>query len=153
MIEFKGEMTGKCKKYTLRRAARIALITGIVLAVIFGIPLVICAFTIHWVFFLSIPGLILAVLLGAKTPDKNVHDMILPTSIKIDPESNTLVSKSNKFYDERSIDEITHIVDYGDWYNIFFKRANEHFVCQKDLIYQVTLEDFETLFEDKIVRK
>ena len=153
MIEFRGEMSGRCKKYTLRRASRIGLIAGIISAIVFGIPLVVCIFTIHWVFVLSIPVLVMFALLAGMPPDKKNHCLIIPSSIIINPETNTLISKSNKFYDERSIDEITHIIDYGEWYNIFFRKRNEHFVCQKDLIFKGSLEDFETLFEGKITKK
>lgn len=44
---------------------------------------------------------------------------------------------------------------YGEFYDIIFYFSNKvlNCICQKDLIVEGTMEEFEKLFEDKIVRK
>ena len=52
------------------------------------------------------------------------------------------------------IGEIETVVDYGEWYQIYFNIGfrNNYMICQKDLIVKGTLEEYEKLFGDKIVR-
>ena len=47
------------------------------------------------------------------------------------------------------------IFDFGDWYHIVFKFPTKsiYCVCQKNLLEEGTIEEFETIFEGKIVRK
>ena len=53
------------------------------------------------------------------------------------------------------LSSIKEVVDWGEWYHIrfYFPGVCPYFVCQKDLITQGTIEEFEKLFEDKLVRK
>lgn len=54
----------------------------------------------------------------------------------------------------KKISKIKRIEDQGDWYYITFKGDfTENIICQKNLITQGTIEEFEELFKDKIVRK
>lgn len=48
------------------------------------------------------------------------------------------------------IENVESVVDYGSYYVI---KNPRYIFCQKDLLTQGTLEDFEKLFADKIVRK
>ena len=47
------------------------------------------------------------------------------------------------------------IIDYGEWYYVKFNLGDRdpYFVCQKDLLKNGTIEEFEALFEGKIERK
>ncbi|MCL2822105.1 MAG: hypothetical protein FWD86_02775 [Firmicutes bacterium] len=64
---------------------------------------------------------------------------------------------SDGFFDVsiKSVYNAKKVIDYGKWYHIIFSRRDEkkNYVCQKDLIVKGTIEDFERLFEGKIVRK
>ena len=53
------------------------------------------------------------------------------------------------------IDSVKRVVDYGEWYDFVFYYSDRdlYFVCQKSLLTKGTLEEFEALFEGKIVRK
>jgi len=54
----------------------------------------------------------------------------------------------------KTISEVLKVIDYWYWYEIVFKqREKMNYICQKDLIVTGTIEDFEKLFEGKIVRK
>ena len=52
------------------------------------------------------------------------------------------------------LEDIKEIHDYGDFYSFMFTNGQytPHFVCQKDLLAKGTIEDFETLFEGKIIK-
>ena len=53
----------------------------------------------------------------------------------------------------RMLNSVKEILDYGEWYYFIFNYEDRdpYFVCQKDLLTQGTLEEFEALFEGKIV--
>lgn len=51
------------------------------------------------------------------------------------------------------LDKVKSVTDYGAFYDIKADMWPIHFYCQKDLLTQGTLEDFEKLFADKLVRK
>ena len=153
VIKFCGEISGKCKQYLLHRESKHGLIAGFITATIFSILAILLMISVHWVFVIFLPILIVMALLAGLPPNKNSYDLIMPSSVAIYFEKGILISQSNKFYHEQSIDEIKYIVDYGEWYHIFFFNRNGRFICQKKLICQGTLEDFEQLFDGKIVKR
>ena len=55
----------------------------------------------------------------------------------------------------KSIQEVKKVIDFGDGYLICFSRfeITNAWLCQKDLLIQGSIDDFERLFEGKIVRK
>lgn len=62
-------------------------------------------------------------------------------------------SENNMEFD---ISKIKQVVDYGDFYYVVFYTGMLFVIgamCQKNLLTKGTLEEFETLFEDKLVRK
>ena len=52
-----------------------------------------------------------------------------------------------------AVAETKRIIDYGDCYHIRYKRFKAPIICQKNLLKEGSLEDFERIFSDKIVRK
>lgn len=56
---------------------------------------------------------------------------------------------------KKPLDKVKKVIDVGEWYYVVFKGGSKlsAFVCQKDLLKQGTLEEFEALFEGKITRK
>ena len=54
----------------------------------------------------------------------------------------------------RNISDVKVVRDYGEFYDIisYFGKGSDFYVCQKDMLSRGTLEDFEKLFEGKIVR-
>ena len=78
-----------------------------------------------------------------------------PTRITIDIKENEIFGEYRKGAGSRSIDEVKKVIDMGEFYHILFYFPNQwaNCICQKDLIVEGTIEEFEKLFEDKIVRK
>lgn len=54
--------------------------------------------------------------------------------------------------DRKKIEQIKEVKEYSEYYFIIFKGLNipPHFICQKDLLTQGSLEEFENLFAEKI---
>lgn len=87
MIEFYGEISGNCKHYMLKREAKFGTIGSSITAVLFGIPIIIASITIHWIFLICIPALIMIVFLAGVLPSKKSYSLIFPSKVLIDPDA------------------------------------------------------------------
>ena len=78
-----------------------------------------------------------------------------PSRILIDIKEKEIFGEYRKGAGSRSIDDVKKVIDMGRFYDIIFYFPNQwaNCICQKDLIVEGTIEEFEKLFEDKIVRK
>lgn len=78
---------------------------------------------------------------------------MMPTSIVV--ESGTMVVTTPAHTIVKSVTDVKKVLDYGYLYQILFVASEKAqlFVCQKNLITEGTIDDFEKLFEGKIVRK
>lgn len=156
MIEFSGSLSSKCKKYILRQESKVGLIAGGVIAAIFCAPAIILNVKIHISFLLSISILLLFALLAGMPPSKKNYSLIMPSKIVINFDTDTVISKSDRFCIEEAVSDIVLIADMGEWYHIYFGKKIDRlgrFVCQKDLIYGCTIEEFEEIFNKVIVKK
>lgn len=55
---------------------------------------------------------------------------------------------------KKPITKVKKVVDYGEVYYISYGiMVNSSWVCQKKNIVQGTIEEFEALFQSKIIRK
>lgn len=70
-------------------------------------------------------------------------------------ESDIISAEGIQRSETRFLKDVKKVVDMGDWYKIYFYFPNKSniFICQKDLIIQGTIDEFERLFQEKIVRK
>lgn len=152
MIIFSGQLSGKCKEDVLRRGLKISFIGGLITSIILGIPTVILAFKIHWIISLFIPFFILLPFLAACPPNKKVYSSIFPTKITIDLKTGIITSQSDKFHVTSSVDEVVRVIDMGEWYHIYVKNKEGRFICQKNLLYSGTLDEFEEFFKNKIIK-
>ncbi len=82
------------------------------------------------------------------------NKMELPSRIEIIPDK-TIKSQCKKKTYICSIHNVRKVVDYGDFYSIRINQQLEYgpFLCQKDLLSKGSIEEFEKIFENKIVRK
>ena len=55
----------------------------------------------------------------------------------------------------KPISKVRKVLDMGEWYYVIFKYGDisNSWICQKNLLTKGTLEEFEKLFEEKVVRK
>ena len=54
---------------------------------------------------------------------------------------------------EKPIKKIKKVLDYEDVYYVIYSDMDNSIVCQKDLLIEGTIEEFEALFQGKIIRK
>lgn len=87
-----------------------------------------------------------------KLTNKN-FELYLPKRMVIE---DGMINLENEYRSEfRFIEDVDRIVDMGDWYHILFcfPKKSLYYVCQKNLLVEGTLEEFEKLFEGEIQRQ
>lgn len=152
MFVFEGKPNKKAKKLTAELYKKKRILFGIfliVLNIIVFTPIYLVFSYYFLLFFVFVtPISLLFLLLIIVTPTKIVFD---DNTIIIVSDKNGALSQPV----ELDLDEIIEIKDVGDFYVCCvekkFTKPIQGFVCQKDLLKQGTLEEFEERFKDKIV--
>ncbi|MGN1213140.1 MAG: hypothetical protein ACI4TZ_03765 [Christensenellales bacterium] len=152
MIEFSGILSNSCKKYLINRAKKISFVGLVCPCILLLIPFIFLTLK-NSVFIIAVIMLLLLPFLSFIQLPKSSLDLIFPNTIIIN--NDIITTKGKNFRYSKPISSIKKIIDYGDWYHIFFyyKDRCENFVCQKDLIKSGTIEEFEKLFKGKIIKK
>ena len=147
MIVFEGKISGQClKNYDKRYRKEYLTIISITSLIILFIVFLILGF--NWIFLLcaGICALTYIPLLFRFN-----HSFALPYKMTVDLDEGTVIFNSKKREDFMMINDIDEIYDFGEYYQI--EDISYMFFCQKDLLVQGTLEEFEKAFEGKIIRK
>ena len=163
MIIFKGALSEAANKQEVKELKKTGLVLGCIVvpigAILFSlgflisdiilINIVLILFILTW----SITW-IATTLWIIKDAQKN-HERIIEVTedyILCDYEGNSKVFEKPTF---RELGEVVEVHDFGDYYIIYFSELikTRNFVCQKDLITEGTIEEFEALFEDKLIRQ
>lgn len=154
MIEFKGELSKTCKEFVLKNEAYCARKVAIIAYVPFAVAEIIWwAVSGKLYVLIVLPALVFPVFLAGIKPREKDYEVIMTKRVTID--GNDLECEGDQFHDIKSIDRVKSVIDYGEWYKFEFRLPgnSQRFICQKDLITQGTIEDFENLFADKIIRR
>lgn len=160
MIEFSGEISRKAKQYItneLRKLAPIIVFFGmwwlVAMAIWLGYE------TNRWndvyvgIAFIVVLYIVLTV--GIIFIHNTKHNEgTYPILVRIEGEEIFTQSQKDEFYWFRRIDGVKKVIDTGEFYYLKFHFPfNRYCLCQKDLITQGTIEEFEEIFADRIVRK
>ena len=157
MIEFNGNLSQKCKDFILRMDAKKDQRIVLPLLIIATPILVSGIFLWEFDVIISIGiwvGLFLFWLVAGIPRKKDNTGLLFPTAIRI-KDGFIYAENDNKLQLAVGISSAYELVDRGDFY--FIKVGNSlytdpRFVCQKDLLVNGTIEQFENLFEGKITR-
>lgn len=154
MIEFNGYLTGKSERFFFKKNIsylQIAIIFAFTMVLPFIILLVKTfeALSILYAYLAVFVCLMIAVRIFIPKSGKSV----IPKRIYI--MDNKMVCIADNFTENRSVELVRKVYDYEEFYFISFRfgKISCYFICQKSLLTQGTIEDFEKLFDGKIVRK
>ncbi len=152
MIEFSGDRDYSGRSYLLKRMLITTLEGAIVIFLLLGVPSLL-AWIYFEIWFFFVMSLFVIIIMFVLTRE-SLKDAC-PTRIVIDINANEIYGEYRKGAATRSFDDIKTVIDMGTFYHILFYFPNQwaNCICQKDLIIDGTIEEFEKLFEDKIVRK
>lgn len=152
MIEFKGELSENCKKFIINNEAKLSRLSASIVSIPFAIAAVWISVAIDLFYLIIIPGLLFIILVAGVKPKENIYGLIMTKRVAVI--ENSIECEGEEFYVSRAVDQVKQVVDYGEWYKIdfYFPYKCQRFICQKDLIAQGTIEEFERIFFEKIIR-
>ena len=152
MIEFKGSLAGEAERRffeKVRYVERVALFISMAVVypfiILFSIRIDVVSLTFWY------PMLFVVFFLITLIPkSKKEKDLMLPKSITINQEYLTCVTGRGK--EQRVHADVKEVQDCKTYYEIVFRfgKSSPVFICQKDLMTQGTIEEFEELFKGKI---
>lgn len=155
MIEFNGYITGAAEKRFHKKCVSFG--QNIMLAsVAFFLPAIIFITlgTKNWIILGGYVSLFVIIPLVIRIPkSKKEKQKMNPKKITI--QDGFMVSINGYGSDSKLISDVKEVRDYGEFYEIVFPfgKMSTQFICQKSLISSGSLEKFEKMFKDKIVRK
>ena len=153
MIEFDGHLNGSAEKQfwkNVRKYAYRILLFAFIGMIAFTVFIVLK--TKIW-FICIIVGIIFLFLLSCLLllPKEKEAKGILPRRIFTDGEYITCIA--DKYSDNKTLSDVKQVYDYEEYYHVVMNGGSGFFmyVCQKDLLTQGSLAEFEALFEGKII--
>ncbi len=154
MIVFEGQLENEALKYFCKKYVRlfqIIFVISLIMVTPFMVKLASAlSFAAVRLVLTSIAILIVVSLVGFPVLYKVKGQDLSPKKVYIRDDIICSVLKDN--VDTRILEDVKDVYDYGTFYDVVFTKAISNFVCQKDLLTKGTLEEFEELFKDKIVR-
>lgn len=86
-------------------------------------------------------------------PFKRQKFKIIPTRISIN-EKEIVAAFPDGSTATEEMKNVKKVIDYGDYYEfVFHVKSGKYYFCQKNLLSKGTLQDFETMFQNVIVKK
>lgn len=163
MIEFNGPITEENQLNRMKKVNKkeiqifiFGLIFIWIVAIAIGLPLKILQDLCGELILCSVI-LLVVTFLSAKTPKKIVLRFRLSPHIVITKEDLSLELWENggKVWRTRKLSRIKKILDCGEVYYIIFKFGDitNSWICQKGNIISGSIEEFESLFQSKIIKE
>lgn len=154
MIDFAGQISGEAEKHFLKRTSSLEQVITLV-GMCFPLPIIVFLSLRmrSWMIFGVYAVLVVLFLLMLLIPkSKKERQAITPKRIYLEYEE--IICVTNRHAEARKISDVKYVRDYGAFYELGFPfgKISRNFICQKDLLVNGMIEEFESLFEDKIVR-
>lgn len=152
MIKFCGELSHNSKMFLIKLEKRTLLLSALIVDLIASIPIILLTIYFDWVFALAFFPLFIIMLIPIMPLNEKRCNLIFPKTIFI--KEDIIICKGKGFEVSNQVDVVKKIIDNGDWYQIYFKFPYKslRYLCQKNLLTEGSLEEFEELFKDKIVK-
>ncbi len=158
MIEFSGYLTGTAEKRYFKKSIELTQYIGLgsFLIALLNYP-TLAKFAQAWPPFAlvmySFYALCLLSPLWLRIPQMGKR-RLAHTPNRVFIEDNFIVCESAKSHEGREASDVKTVRDFGEFYELVFPISNmgTTFICQKNLLTQGSLEEFEQLFEGKIVK-
>lgn len=158
MIIFSGEYSQSSKQYLLKILAKGALISTLITTIIFTAVIIALAIIYDmWILTVFIGILVLfnvAIPINIlKFNQQKTYDSMLPYKVSVNANGD-IFAQFNEQDVSKCKKDVKKIIDaHGCYYIVFKFPKQRNILCQKDAIIEGTIQQFESLFADKIVGK
>lgn len=155
MIEFYGRLFGTAERAFFRKSGIVGQKMMILLLVLV-LPVILRLYRLmdDWVPVIIYLCMVAIVPVFPYLPhSKKYRHSIIPKRIVI--EDGCMICFADKYVESKILTDVKLVYDCGEYYDIVFPfgKISDKFICQKSLLTKGTLEEFEALFEGKIIRK
>lgn len=158
MVVFSGDISFNVVKKTrdlrAKHSANIAIIALLLADIFVCIPVCGVIPEIREVLFYNI--IILCLILILRFIPANAHPLVrFNYHITINNEEIVCADNVSKKTRKKQLKQIRKVIDAGECYYVIYKwgEITNCIICQKDLIREGTIEEFEELFKGKIVKE
>lgn len=155
IIEFKGELFGKTRKFILDKLRKRDFYVSLFISSFFAIFNVLAAIYCNPICLIFLVALISLPIISLFAMTKKSQKELFPNRIFIDKIDECIVIQGAAYERFHMLSTVKNVYDYGEFYYFsFYHGDGEDFaICQKSLLTTGTLEEFEEIFSDKLVRK
>ncbi len=156
MIEFAGRLTGAAEKAFVKKNRKTVYI-GTLVVLLLALPNVFLIGKIvlrdNAFIYAMLAALLLCAIIVFMPKGKKEYLSMLPQRIYTD--KHYIICIADRYSDSRLISDVRQVINHEDFYEIRFpfEKRSDRFICQKSLLTTGSLEEFESLFEGKIVKK
>lgn len=154
MIEFKGDFSENTLKFYHKRFVKENICNSMFFFVI-SLPALIFLLSfimpLKYVVCVVLPILLLIAIFIPYLKLKLSKDRFVPERITIN--DGVIIFSKDNFTDSLNVEQIKTVKDCGEYYTLTvagFFRPSSHLICQKNLLTQGSLDEFEALFQGKI---
>ena len=154
MVNFDGYLTGSAEQHFHKRSRILG--QGILLLSIILITPGILRFAIRsndWTVVTLFVGVSICVMLLPLIPkSKKERKAITPKRIVVEDEY--IVCVAEKYTEIRMINDVRIVRDFGEYYELCFPfgKFSDKFICQKSLLTNGSIQEFEAIFSEKITK-
>ena len=152
MIKFEGNVGWHAKKYIFVKLLICCLICTILgIFLLISLPSMSFLLQEHKTFIFLFVG---AIVVGVVIIVVCLVSWVVPVLVEID-DVYIMATYRDKGYRTRKIEHVEKVIDKGAFYVFKFNSTNGwgNCICQKDLMVEGTIEQFEEMFKEKIIRK
>lgn len=160
MIKFSGILSEDCKYYYLKNAQKINFFVFLFVSIPFIIGIVVLAKTTGWIALILLIPIIYLIVMVSLPPksklynkiNKNLYYQDIHCEIEIIDE--VIYASMLNRNESKDFVDVKKVVDMGDWYKFYFyfHHKSNIFICEKKSLVEGTLEEFEELFKDRLVK-
>jgi len=156
MIEFAGEYTEKCLRFYKKRDFCMFFLISIIVSLLGAFFVVLFAVLAEELWFLSFLSVFVIIGIGFSVYESKKAVKRMPNRIVIEDGRINIYYHYGQENDlVRLLEDVCYVEDYNEWYYIKFNYESRYgyCACEKNRLVEGSIEDFEKLFEGKIVRK
>ena len=167
-VDHEADKTGEVKRYYIKNCVLMSAVLEMIFLTLFISPFIIILikilisiglpseFILILVPLCTILTLCIIILEGYFRQVKKPQDSILSVAILTEEQEIELTFREDYSFnpiETIKVSKIKRIEDWGNFYSIVCYFPHGYHILQKQLIVEGTIEEFETFFEDFIVRK
>ena len=157
MIEFTGYLTGSAEKRLYKRIVlfRQNMLLASILLISFPLIRMTSAIHLQNLTIKILAGSIILIPLILRLPMSEKEKLQVKPKRIYTTEDGYLICITDKFQEVRGIHDVKCVYDRGEYYELRFPfgKVSVNYICQKSLLTQGSIEEFESLFGDKIKNK